>query len=203
MLTDSVPEQRAGQSSVVPVRQAPWFLRPTLGGFLITALVPAVLLVVLLIRIVSAASLASSGARVGAPAPDFTVSVWNGATGQQVHLAALHGSPVVLNFWATWCYPCQQEAPLLVQAAQTYQPRGVVFLGLAVNTAKQDGLAFLQQHGITYSTGVASQKIQSAYGISSGIPVTVFIGADGTVKYIDRGQLTQQVLDKELRALTT
>jgi cytochrome c biogenesis protein CcmG/thiol:disulfide interchange protein DsbE len=200
-MSESTLEHQLDPARTSEPPKAPWFLRPSLGGFVVMGLIPAVLLVILLVRVVSAASMAQNGVQVGAAAPDFTVSVWNGAAGQQMHLASLHGSPVVINFWATWCYPCQQEAPLLTKAAQTYQQRGVVFLGLAVNTPEQDGLTFLRQHGITYATGVASKKIQSAYGVSA-LPITVFIGSDGTVRYIDKGQLTQQVLDRELQALT-
>ncbi|MCS7002986.1 MAG: TlpA family protein disulfide reductase, partial [Dehalococcoidia bacterium] len=74
------------------------------------------------------------------PAPPFTVTLFDGST---VRLADLQGKVVVLNFWASWCVPCREEATTLQQMALRYQDQGVVFLGVNVWDKDADARAFL------------------------------------------------------------
>src|SRR5579885_3012669 len=107
--------------------------RRTILWFVLTTLASAALLILLFARLVSASqnvAVLSASPLIGHPAPDFTISVWNGAAGQQIHLAALKGKPVVVNFWASTCVPCQTESPVLVEAAKQYASQGVVFVGV-------------------------------------------------------------------------
>jgi len=115
---------------------------------------------------------------VGRPAPDFTLSLFSGGT---LTLHRLRGKPVVLNFWASWCVPCREETPLLVRLHKTYEPRGVVFVGVDVEDRKPDALAFITQFHVDYPVVVGTDEVMEAYQVQ-GIPTTVFIGADGVVK---------------------
>lgn len=178
--------------------------KPSFRGFVITALVPAILVTVLVIRIIQANSLvASKPAGVTNPnaAPDFTVSIWNGAAGQRIRLAALHGKPVVLNFWASWCEPCQSEAPVLSAAARTYSAQGVVFIGIAYQTPTKDGQGFIRQHSISYPCGPDPEgDIVTNFGIT-GIPQTILIDRSGTIVKRFPGQITAATFDPAMQAL--
>ncbi len=171
----------------------------------IAALVACAVLASLLILRIGAANRAvsstPSGSLVGHVAPDFTLAVWNGAPGQTVRLSALRGQTVVINFWATWCEPCQQEAPLLASAWQR-QHAHMTFLGVALDTKQADGMAFLRRFGIAYLCGADTNgAIATAYALP-GLPVTVFIDRRGVVAQRVAGQLTAATLDQGIQAIS-
>jgi cytochrome c biogenesis protein CcmG, thiol:disulfide interchange protein DsbE len=178
--------------------------RPSIRGFIVTALVPAILLTVLVARILHANSVVTRAPAVSAnpnAAPDFTIQVWNGAPGEKIHMAALKGKPVVVNFWGSWCIPCAAEAPLLSAAAKTYAAQGVVFLGVAWQTKVADGKAFIQQHEITYPCGPDdSGDILTNFGIT-GLPQTVLIDRSGVVVRHFPGQITADTFGPAVEAL--
>ncbi len=139
---------------------------------------------------------------VGATAPNLTLTAWTGAPlGQTVTLASLRGHPVVLNVWEASCTPCQAEAPLLASAYSQYQPKGVAFVGVAIETSQADGLAFLQQHHLTYLAGLAPTNQTVVDYRIIGVPDTYFINSQGKVVAEVVGQLDQQKLDAGLKAL--
>jgi len=115
---------------------------------------------------------------VGRRAPDFTLPLFSGGT---LRLRSLKGTPVVLNFWASWCAPCRAETPLLVRVHQRYGPRGIVFVGVDVEDDERDARLFIGQYHVDYPVvRAADEAVMIAYTIG-GIPSTVFIGADGIV----------------------
>ena len=120
------------------------------------------------------------GSLVGHSAPDFAITLWNSSPGETIHLLALRGRVVVVNFWASWCDPCHDEAPVLVSVAKSHAAEGVVFLGVALETDDSDGLAFIRQYHLPYDCGPASDSVAVAYGLV-GIPVTVTINAKGVI----------------------
>src|SRR5690242_10171514 len=92
--------------------------RNAIIGLALTSLASALLIVLLVVRLVAANNLAAAApatSLVGHAAPDFTVNVWNGTTGQTIHLANLKGKVVLINFYASWCADCTEEVPLLQQ----------------------------------------------------------------------------------------
>lgn len=111
------------------------------------------------------------------PAPDFTVKLFSGRT---VSLKDFKGkTPVVINFWASWCPPCREEAPELAKVSQMYQGK-VKFLGLTVNDKQADSLAFMKEFGISYDNGPDQSNIGDAYRIT-GIPETFWIDKQGQI----------------------
>lgn len=109
------------------------------------------------------------------PAADFVIPQLGGGT---FRLSDQRGHPVVVNFWASWCPPCKDEARAFEAAWQTYRGRGVVFLGVDVWDKESDARAFVDQFGLTYPNGLDTSAITVEYGVT-GIPETFAIDADG------------------------
>lgn len=133
------------------------------------------------------------------PAPDFTMPLFGGG---EVRLADLRGRPVLLNFWASWCVPCEIEMPALEQAHRKYGDR-VVFLGIDVQDTEEEGLRFLQRTGVTYRNGRdLDGAISIEYGMT-GVPETFFITRDGQIqrKWVGPLDLTrlESLLEELLR----
>jgi len=98
------------------------------------------------------------------------------------------GKVVVLNFWASWCKPCEQEAAELEEAWRSYEPQGeVVFLGVDYVDTETEAKAYLEKFAITYPNGPdLGTRISQAFRIR-GVPETYFIGKDGVLRYVQIG----------------
>lgn len=113
-------------------------------------------------------------------AADFELKLFDGKT---IRLSDFEGKkPVVINFWASWCGPCREEAPTLAKVSKTYSNK-VEFLGIVINDSQANAEAFMKEFGIDYDNGLDTSKIGDAYGIT-GIPETFWIDKDGQV--VDR-----------------
>jgi cytochrome c biogenesis protein CcmG/thiol:disulfide interchange protein DsbE len=99
----------------------------------------------------------------------------------RVSLAELRGTPVVLNFWASWCAPCREEGPLLERAWTNASQRGVLLLGLNMQDVPGDARDFAHQLGITYlNVRDRGNRVAHSYGVT-GLPETFFISPAGRV----------------------
>ena len=117
-------------------------------------------------------------AAIGKSAPNFTLKRIDEPGTLQ--LASLRGKVVVLNFWASWCYPCKQEAPALAAAAKRW-PGKVVVLGVDVNDFAGDARKFARRYGLSYPLVHDNHNVTSPkYGISL-LPETFFIDRSGKV----------------------
>jgi len=125
---------------------------------------------------------------VGRPAPPLTIQVFDGS---RIAVADLRGRPVVLNFWASWCVPCKQEAPVLASAARSTP--GVQFLGAGIQDAEGPARAFQQQYPAPYPVGLDSAAGYLRYGVT-GPPETYFIDGAGKVRYRFLGPLDAPTL---------
>jgi peroxiredoxin len=131
------------------------------------------------------------------PAPDFTLPLFDGG---EWRLSAYRGQVVVVNFWGSWCTPCQIEMPALQEVWETYRDRGVVVVGVNVLDSRDDALAFLRETGVTFPTGPDRDgSISAAYRVV-GLPTTVFIDRQGRIAHrwlgpISRERLTALVED--------
>lgn len=129
--------------------------------------------------------------QVGETAPDFTLTTFPGYDHEgasQVKLSDLKGKIVVINFWASWCKPCEQEANDLEEAWRIYQPEGdVVFLGVDYVDTEPEALGYLEKFDITFTNGAdLGTRISQAFRIK-GVPETYFIDRDGVIYYIQVG----------------
>ena len=118
--------------------------------------------------------------RIDKPAPPISMPLYNG--GGSITASDYVGKPVVVNFWASWCGPCRQEAPIFERLSQEYGERGVLFIGVNIQDSEADAEAYLSEYDITYPNGRDEDgSISVDYGII-GIPVTFFINRDGVVQ---------------------
>ncbi len=130
------------------------------------------------------------------PAPDFTLPDLNGA---QVSLAQFRGQPVVINFWATWCPPCRDEIPRLIEAYQR-EKDGVVFIAISDEPADVVG-PFVKQNSIPYVNLIDSgDRVSTAYGIKA-FPTTLFISRDGEIQVYYTGSMSTRIIEEGLRRI--
>jgi cytochrome c biogenesis protein CcmG/thiol:disulfide interchange protein DsbE len=133
---------------------------------------------------------------VGRVAPEFRLVSLAGAT---VDLATLRGRPVLLNFWASWCIPCRDEAPLLRAAQERYAARDVAFLGIVYQDSPASAQAFVDRYGIAYPSLLDPDgRTALDYGVY-GIPETYFIAADGTIRAKQIGPLDAASLERQIQ----
>jgi cytochrome c biogenesis protein CcmG, thiol:disulfide interchange protein DsbE len=109
----------------------------------------------------------------------------------ELHLADLRGKIVVINFWASWCKPCEQEAAELQQAWQEYEPTGqVIFLGVDYVDTEPDARVYLKKFGITFPNGPDLATRISQYFRIKGVPETYFVDQEGVLQYVQVGPFT-------------
>ena len=109
----------------------------------------------------------------------------------EVHLEDFRGKIVVINFWASWCKPCEQEAAELQQAWEEYEPTGqVVFLGVDYVDTEPDARVYLKKFGITFPNGPDLATRISQYFRIKGVPETYFIDREGVLQYVQVGPFT-------------
>jgi cytochrome c biogenesis protein CcmG, thiol:disulfide interchange protein DsbE len=140
------------------------------------------------------------------PAPDFSVSMFDfdriAMSGETVGLQDLRGQAVVINFWASYCIPCQQEAPMLERVWNDYREQGVVFLGINTEDPLKEALDYLVEYEITYPNAPdKGARIEKAYRIT-GIPETFVINTEGEIVRHFLSEPTERDLRAEIeRAL--
>lgn len=112
-------------------------------------------------------------------APDFTLATFDG---EEFSLAEQRGKVVVINFWASWCGPCRNEAPAFESLWQQYKDQGVVFLGVTYADDPNDSLAFIEEFGTTYPNADdgRSDVSKGLYRIQ-GVPETFVIDKQGNI----------------------
>ena len=128
---------------------------------------------------------------VGRPAAAFALTSFDGTP---MDLAALRGKVVVLNFWASWCFPaCYEEAPVLERGWRTYKDRGVVVLGIDIQDKDEAGLKFIKDYNLTFPNAPdRGGKVSVDYGVY-GVPETFFIDREGRIRVKHVGAVTEEV----------
>jgi cytochrome c biogenesis protein CcmG/thiol:disulfide interchange protein DsbE len=154
------------------------FRRVLVPGVTVLAIVGFVALLVAGLIIREPLTGASGATRVNQPAADFTLPLLGGG---EVTLSSLRGKPVVINFWASWCPPCRDEASVLEKMWQAYRNRGVTFIGVDIQDTEEAARAYIEEFQVTYPNGRdIDGRITIDYGVS-GIPVTFFIDGEGLI----------------------
>jgi cytochrome c biogenesis protein CcmG/thiol:disulfide interchange protein DsbE len=120
-------------------------------------------------------------------APDFTITTFDG---DSITLSAQRGKVVVINFWASWCVPCEQEAPDLEKTWEKYRDQGVLFIGVDYVDSEEKARAFIARYGITYPNGPDLRtEISDLYHIR-GVPETFIVDRDGQIVFFAQEPLT-------------
>lgn len=133
--------------------------------------------------------------RADGVAPEFSFTTF---TGETISLQDLRGQGVVLNFWASWCDPCRDEAELLEATWRREQGNGIVFIGLDYLDQEPAAKAYLEEFNITYPSGPDLQSAAARrYGIK-GVPETFFIDPQGNITELVIGPIVSQAKLDEL-----
>lgn len=182
---------------------------PTTRGKWILAGIAVAL--VLIVGGITAAVVASSGdsgsadtkttalsAKVGEPAPDFELTTLDGKT---VKLSDYAGTPVVLNFWASWCTPCRKEFPAFREALAGADGKWALVGVNSQDFVKSDGQKFSKDQKATWPSGYDGDNVVTdAYGVKP-LPETFFIDAKGVIRSHLYGQLNETKLKQELQKI--
>ncbi|MEW5938948.1 MAG: TlpA disulfide reductase family protein [Chloroflexota bacterium] len=129
--------------------------------------------------------------RPGDTIPNFTIPLFSGYEYQgksEFNLKDVRGKVVVINFWASWCKPCEQEAAELQAAWEHYEPTGqVVFLGVDYVDTEPEARVYLKKYGITYPNGPDMGTRVSQLFRTTGVPETYFIDKNGVLRFVQIG----------------
>jgi thiol-disulfide isomerase/thioredoxin len=131
-------------------------------------------------------------------APQF---VRAGLNHQPVDLRAYRGKVVLLDFWATWCAPCQVEMPRFAAWQSQYGPRGLQVIGISMDDDPAAALRVYRKLGLNYPVAMGDAKLGELYGGVLGLPLTFLIDGKGVVRAEFQGEADLHAIEKQLQAL--
>lgn len=130
-------------------------------------------------------ALAIQEMRQPTPAPDITLALLDG---RQLAMKELRGKAVLVNFWATWCVPCQWEMPLMETLYRSYRGRGFVVLAISLDQGDPERVkTFVREKKLTYPVALDPQLAAAQKFGVRGVPATLLIGPDGYIKGVTYG----------------
>jgi peroxiredoxin len=145
------------------------------------------------------ASPPAEGLRPGSTAPEFTIPLEDGSSfqlsdleGEPITLEALRGKVVWINFWASWCPPCQQETPILRDLAERYGDRGLEIVGVSVQeTSVDDVAAYAERYQLPYTIGFdTSGHVFRTYKVYA-LPTQFFLDTNGVIVQVINGPVDE------------
>lgn len=127
--------------------------------------------------------------QVGDKAPDFTLTDLNG---QRQQLSEYRGQGVFVNFWGTWCKPCEKEFPLMEKQYQNYKDQGVQILAVNIAQSDYEVKQYAEQKNLTFPIVIDKNKsVMEAYNIRP-LPTTMLINPDGDIVKIITGEMSEE-----------
>lgn len=158
----------------------------------------ALLTGVLVIFVMAGFYLTSKRTQEHRPAPDFSLPQLDGQT---LQLSSYRGKVVLLDFWATWCDPCREETPYLVQLQQKYGERGLQIIGISMDDGPEPVRGFYQQFHMNYPVVMGTAKTGELYGGVLGLPIAFFVDREGKISSKKIGAQSAAALEREIENL--
>ena len=135
-------------------------------------------------------------------APDFVLPMIDGS---QIRLSDLQGHPVLVNFWASWCTPCREEAPDLIKIYNDYKDQGLQVIGVDLRESDTAVQGFVDEFGVPYPIALDRDgEVASNWrigGPNQGVPTSYFIDSSGVVRKVVYGYLTKSLEADGLKAI--
>ena len=149
------------------------------------------------------------GLRVGDVAPDFEIPLDDGTTyqlhdldGDPVRLEELRGKAVWINFFATWCPPCQGETPVLRDLAERYEDEGLEVVGVSIQeTTPEDLRAYAERYQLPYTIGFDASGHVFREFRAYALPTQFFVDPDGVIRFIAQGPLSEEGASQRIDAI--
>jgi cytochrome c biogenesis protein CcmG/thiol:disulfide interchange protein DsbE len=141
---------------------------------------------------------ATSGTTTRLLAPDFALPQ---PDGPDLRLSSYRGKVVLLDFWATWCDPCREEIPHLVELQQRYGDRGLQIIGISMDDSIDPVRPFYQRFHMNYPVVMGTAKTGELYGGVLGLPITFLIDRDGRICAKHIGATDAAIFEKEIKSL--
>lgn len=136
---------------------------------------------------------------VGSPAPEARLT---GIDNKPVSVAALKGSPVYLNFFATWCGPCRVETPDIVRFSKQYVRRGLHVIGIDAGESATKAANFVHEFGIPYRVAAdPDTTLRASYGEAVFFPIHVFIDRRGIVRTFRLGEMSASEIETAIKGI--
>lgn len=168
-----------------------------IGGLALVVLV-AVLLGISLGRPGPSPIVVGGNPLLNQPAPEISLAT---VDGRPVTLSSLRGRPVIVNFWASWCIPCRDEFPLLVDAYERYRDDGLEILGVIHDDGPQTAREFAQSYGATWPLLADPDDVAWRAYRGAFLPISYFIDRDGVIRSVSYGAPPSGVLDQEIERI--
>ena len=135
---------------------------------------------------------------VGNPAPDFKLETLQGGF---ISLSSLKGKAVIVNFWASWCLPCREEAPLLRDVQDQFANQGLVLVGIIVSDKPENSRKFVAEFGLNYPNLIdPAGKVGVNYGVT-GVPETFFVNRAGKIIFKKFGPFEATELERHIKEI--
>ena len=131
-------------------------------------------------------------------APEFTRRT---LTGKKVDLARLRGKVVLLNFWATWCAPCQVEMPVFVEWQRTYGEQGLQVIGISMDDEAGPARRLYKRLNLNYPVAMGDEELGMLYGGVLGLPMTYLIDRDGVVRAQYQGETDLKAMEMQVKEM--
>ncbi len=158
------------------------------------------LAVLVCLCVASATSHAVPRARnlINKKAPDFALTAFSG---QSLTLDRFRGKVVLLNFWATWCAPCQVEIPVFAAWQRKYGPQGLQIIGISMDDDAGPARRLAARLQLNYPVAMGDERLGARYGGVLGLPSTFLIDRDGVIRAQFQGEADLRLIERHVTAL--